>query len=81
MLRREPTKITLTMDDIVGYDERRKQRDQAKQEENFATAQARQAAMEEDPFGSNASMSGFGQKPERQTRTRDQRIGVGSSRN
>lgn len=77
MLRREPTKITLTMDDILACDARKAQRDQeARQQEESQAIQERDRASQEDPFG-----GGFTQRrPDREARTREQRIGVGNSR-
>lgn len=38
MLRREPTKITLTADDLTSYDTRKAQRDQERQHQERAAA-------------------------------------------
>lgn len=38
MLRREPTKITLNPDDIASYDTRKAQRDEVRQQQEYAAA-------------------------------------------
>jgi len=72
MLRREPTKITLTMDDIANYEARKAKKDAERQRQEAEKAGRSNSAMTSDPFGD------FGRKPD--TRSRDQRIGVGGSK-
>ena len=71
MLRREPTKITLTMEDIAAYDTRKAQRDEQRREQERVTSQAQVLPTEQQAFGSGNA---------KETRTREQRIGISSSR-
>ena len=72
MLRREPTKITLTPEDIANFEARKAQKDQQRQLlERNAAMQAENTALN-DPFAES------GRKAE--SRSKDQRIGVGASR-
>jgi len=69
MLRREPTKITLTMDDIAQYEARKAQADLEKQRQNDQHLGAHyQDTLSQD----------FARKPE--TRSREQRIGLSGPR-
>lgn len=79
MLRREPTRITLTMDDIANFDARKAQKDQEKQYYEEQASQAGDAASEDDTF-SNSNAPAIRRGVERDARSRDQRIGVGNSR-
>ena len=70
MLRRAPTKITLTMEDIAQYDAKKMERDlQKRRQEQMAMAMAT-----DDPFVAPPQDSSKNQ------RSKDQRIGVANSR-
>lgn len=67
MLRREPTKIMLTMDDVNKYKEEAEKKEKAKREQDERAA-------------INAGQAAAAQNPIQDQRTRDQRIGVSNSR-
>ncbi|KAF2151284.1 hypothetical protein K461DRAFT_280078 [Myriangium duriaei CBS 260.36] len=69
MLRREPTKITLTMEDVANYDAVKAQKDQQKRRQEQYSMAAN------DPFATAS-----GQNSGHTQRSKEQRIGVSNSR-
>ena len=67
MLRREPTKITLTTEDIVNYDTHKAQKDMQRRQQEARAAQA--------PYLEKGAVFTGASQPD--TRTREQRIGLG----
>lgn len=71
MLRREPTKITLTQEDLANYDAVKAQKDQQKRHHEQSTS----SMVEDDPFFTTGQNSSGATQ-----RTKEQRIGVSNSR-
>ena len=68
MLRREPTKITLTAEDVAAYDLVKAQKDQQKRRQQQASMAA------QDPFVV------AGQNNNQAARSKEQRIGLSNTR-
>lgn len=70
MLSRPATKVSLTADDILAYDQRKQIRDQMKQQQQAGGGGGKLYGVEETPTGQHGKSKA----------TKEQRIGIGSSR-
>lgn len=73
MLRRPPTKITLTQEDLASFDERKAKRDHQKRQEEYLAAMNSQNSTNLENGAKIADVSGASKKD---ARSRAQRIGL-----
>ncbi|CEJ85410.1 hypothetical protein VHEMI03764 [[Torrubiella] hemipterigena] len=76
MLRRPPTTIQITAEDVAGYEDRRAHEALAAAQQARAAAAAAKAEQQAQGNQQQQAMEGVQSSPSAQRRTRDERLGV-----
>lgn len=77
MLRRPATKIVLTQEDIAAYDARKAKKDEERREQAYFAARERSGAGNMENGARFGDVTGA---PRKETRSREQRIGLNNAR-